>query len=121
MKMILVAAVIGLAACGGNGELFKGDEIVAELSNGAPSCSSGVSGPTLHTREAETTFRETTADPGITYTATVVTCQWTCAHSDKFGFTRAFVEAVFVTNKDGKWTMDLLHVDPYQTRVVCPD
>lgn len=121
MKMILVAAVIGLAACGGNGELFKGDEIVAELSNGQPLCSSGASGPTLHTTETETTFRETSADPGITYTSTTVTCQWTCGHSEKFGFTRAFVEAVFYTDHTGKWQMDALHVDPYQNRVVCPN
>jgi len=114
MKTMLVAAVLGLAACGGT-QAFEGDTVVAELTNGQPSCSQGATGPTLHTSEVETTYRLNSLDPGVTYISNIVTCDWTCGNIN--GITKAFVHVVFYTDHTGAWVMDP-HADP--SAASCP-
>ena len=99
MKTMLLAVVLGLAACGGTSELFKGDTVVAELSNGAPSCSQGATGPTLHTSIATT--HDANGNP---FESTIVQCDWTCGNIGEYK--RIHVFAIFSTNADGTWTVN---------------
>jgi len=98
MKTMLVAAVLGLAACGGT-QAFEGDTVVAELTNGQPSCSQGATGPTLHTSTA--TAHDANGNP---YESTIVQCDWTCGNIGEYR--RIHVFAVFFTGADGKWNVN---------------
>jgi hypothetical protein len=113
MKKVLIAAALGLAACGGSSDkLFKGDAVIAELRLGVPFCQpGGVSGPTITTQ----TVTATNLADRSTYQQQQLRCDWTCGNIG--AESRALVYVIFYTQPDGTWVRDA-YADP--GKASCP-